>query len=169
MPLVHRARSRTGTVQTHPGRPTGPPLTVVETGAAEDRRGQTTGSAAFRDIQSAARHADPKRLCAMTGPQEPRPTPNYILAAFKASATYTCRRAERRCHSRDRTDWPADQVHVRCRLSRSGRSQGKVRDRMGISRYSVKSNARESLRPARRRMIHRRGPILPRLLRAVPR
>jgi integrase/recombinase XerD len=43
----------------------------------------------LRDVQIAARHADPRTTMrhAITRPQEPRPPPNYILAAYMAAGT----------------------------------------------------------------------------------
>jgi integrase/recombinase XerD len=41
----------------------------------------------LRDVQIAARHANPHHHAVGQGPPEPGPLPNYILAAYMASGT----------------------------------------------------------------------------------
>jgi len=49
----------------------------------------------LRDVQIAARHADPRTTMRCAGPQQPRPAPNYILAAYMASGTRSSLRLPR--------------------------------------------------------------------------
>ena len=41
----------------------------------------------LRDVQIAARHADPRTTMRYDRARQPRPSPDYILAAFMASGT----------------------------------------------------------------------------------